>query len=132
MYETFEKLLVVWYKFGLAMNDGLNASFNDLLARAEVQFKTRLFMSIYYKAENGHIRERYRPRPKPMPEARTGVLVSNRLFQGNFRKQLTTITLAVARARTGTRNCYAAYVRTGSTTTVLWRISSGCISTRSR
>jgi hypothetical protein len=51
MYETFEKLLVVWYKFGLAMNDGLNASFNDLLARAEVQFKTRLFMSIYYKAE---------------------------------------------------------------------------------
>lgn len=39
MCETFEKLLVVWYKFGLAMNDGLNASFNDLLARAEVQFK---------------------------------------------------------------------------------------------
>ena len=56
MYETFEKLVVVWYKFGLAMNDGLNASFNDLLARAEVQFKKtsekdRLFMSIYYKAK---------------------------------------------------------------------------------
>lgn len=66
MYETFEKLVVVWYKFGLAMNDGLNASFNDLLARAEVQFKKtsekdRLFMSIYYKAKKTGLAKRAGP-----------------------------------------------------------------------
>lgn len=55
MYETCEKL-GIWYTFGLAMNERLKAASDDLLARAQSQFKetgekARLFMSMDYKAD---------------------------------------------------------------------------------
>ena len=55
IYETCEKL-GVWYTFGLAMNDRLKAMSDELLARAQSQFKetgekARLFMSMGYKAD---------------------------------------------------------------------------------
>lgn len=55
MYETCERL-GVWYTFGLAMNDRLKTASDELLARAQLQFKetgekSRLFMSMDYKAE---------------------------------------------------------------------------------
>ena len=55
MYETCEKL-GVWYTFGLAMNDRLKAMSDELLAKAQSQFKetgekARLFMSMDYKAD---------------------------------------------------------------------------------
>lgn len=55
MYETCEKI-GVWYTFGLAMNDRLKAMSDELLAKAQSQFKetgekARLFMSMDYKAD---------------------------------------------------------------------------------
>jgi hypothetical protein len=56
MYETRE-ILGVWYTFGLAMNDHLKAMSDELLARAQSQFKETgekagLFMHLDYQADS--------------------------------------------------------------------------------